>query len=388
MCVGGFAYVCLQATDPANARVIKKTLLHVRQEWTEDQVAELLFLAQPCDEETGLYNERGARNRPRKPVSALDRGVYDDDQPSMINLLHADNASQLRAMCTCLIRMEPLANIVCWKYTSGKLEFDLPRLQLTFVQQGTRLVSSDHADLTICAPASLESRPDLLKLVVGLPHCLLLENANSEPFVLVSLDTPVRPFISSSPFSTELVIDRRNVSASRYVLIPVHPSLDFIQTSTLVGSLYLALLRFLNRDYAGVQRLLYAVGTDTMITPEELAMLSQISSVADTSPNAQALRLQFTHLLSNAPFEVRKALRWDVPNCAAQHLMSLSHVSIVNRLGLGDELAVLKGVLSQIAHEDIVRKYFTNKRDMLTHAFAKYLMNPKDVNTLYEDKRV
>jgi hypothetical protein len=43
---------------------------------------------------------------------------------------------------------------------------------------------------------------------------------------------PARPFISSSPYSSELVLDRRawpEVS-TKYLLLPVHVSLAFLQT--------------------------------------------------------------------------------------------------------------------------------------------------------------
>jgi hypothetical protein len=40
----------------------------------------------------------------------------------------------------------------------------------------------------------------------------------------------------------------------KYLLLPIHVSLSFVQTPTLGSALYLLLLRFLNRDYVDVQR--------------------------------------------------------------------------------------------------------------------------------------
>ena len=45
-------------------------------------------------------------------------------------------------------------------------------------------------------------------LLRGIPHCIILSNSNRELSVLVPNIRPVRPRIVSSPFSTEIIIDR------------------------------------------------------------------------------------------------------------------------------------------------------------------------------------
>lgn len=70
--------------------------------------------------------------------------------------------------------------------------------------------------------------------------------------MLVPSIHPVRPFIGSAPFSTELVLDRTDKDwhealDTKYYLYPVHVSLSFMFTPTLASALYLLLLRFLHR---------------------------------------------------------------------------------------------------------------------------------------------
>jgi hypothetical protein len=49
---------------------------------------------------------------------------------------------------------------------------------------------------------------------------------------------------------------------STYFLYPVHVSLSFLFSPTLSSSLYLLLIRFLNRAYEQVFRLATTIGTD------------------------------------------------------------------------------------------------------------------------------
>lgn len=128
--------------------------------------------------------------------------------------------------------------------------------------------------------------------------------------MLVPAVAPIRPAVGAVPFSTELVLERSNkvcdhqppvpgagalfhslltshlpslddvyfpsmrtsmhssipsslhpslkdwnrALESPYYLYPVHVSLSFLYSTTLASSLYLVLLRFLNRDYKEVRR--------------------------------------------------------------------------------------------------------------------------------------
>jgi hypothetical protein len=120
----------------------------------------------------------------------------------------------------------------------------------------------------------------------------------------------------SSPFTTELVIDRvswRHLT-TRFLLLPVHVSLSFIRTPTLASALYLLLMRFLNRNYADLQRLVISVSTDTELQDEEAAILREISSVRDDHPDAHAARLHLSLSLADAPLAVKHTITWDIPD--------------------------------------------------------------------------
>jgi hypothetical protein len=89
----------------------------------------------------------------------------------------------------------------------------------------------------------------------------------------------------------------------KYLLLPVHVSLSFLQTPTLASALYLLCLRFLGRDHVDVQRLVSSVSTDTELTLEEGAVMKEISSIKDGHPDAHAARLHLTLALIDAPQE-------------------------------------------------------------------------------------
>ena len=161
---------------------------------------------------------------------------------------------------------------------------ELPALGMMLEEKNGRLVSLDHADLAICDEKYLQARPELLALVEGIPHALILANSNDEPQVLIPLHRPVRPFIGSSPYSTELVLIRKGAARwdlpTKYLLLPVHVSLSFVHTPTLASALYLLLLRFLHRDYDELHRLIAGVGTDAPFTAEEESIMDEIATVS------------------------------------------------------------------------------------------------------------
>jgi len=275
---------CTIEEKTGRAQVHKRVLTAVREQWTEAELQELKRTTEKTEEETGLHNEHGSRKRPTKPSRELDRGVYDDSQELLLlDPLFAHPDSKLRAASKCLVRIETISHILFWKQAnaSGWLfnRVELPRLRLTLTEKSGRLYSVDHADMSICDEPFLDARPELFTLTLGIPHSLIFVNSNNEPSVLIPLVRPARPFILSSVFSTELVLDRITWAglATKYLLLPVHVSLSFLQTPTLASALYLLALRFLNRDYVDVQRLVSSVSTDTALTLEEACIMKEIS---------------------------------------------------------------------------------------------------------------
>ena len=370
---------------PERATVRKMMLKEVRDEWTDEELAELATSRESSEEETGLHNEEGSRKRPARSSDELDRGVYDAaEELTLLDFIFAAPGSKLREAAKTLIRMEPLSQVLCWKKsatlaTNDTLELvEMPRLRLTLTERNSKLYSVDQADLSICTPEYLTERPALRELVAGLPHALVMANSNEEPSILVPLDRPPRPFIGSSPFTTELVVDRVNWRplATRYLLLPIHVSLSFVRTPTLLSGLYLLLLRFLNRNYADVQRLVNSVGTDTELTDEEAAVLKEISSVRDDHPDAHAARLHLTLSLTDAPQSVKSAIKWDVPDNLYKYLNKLSHVSMASRLDKEQEIVACELALDQIAKEDVIRATLKSYGQEIVKAFCEYLFDP------------
>ena len=371
--------------DSGRARVQKRVLVRVRAQWSDAELADLQRTRESTDEETGLHNEAGARQRPAKASIELDRGVYNDEEElTLLNPLYAAPGSKLRTLAACLVRVEPLSEVLCWKkskqITTNTVDrIELPRLRFSLVERNGRLFSVDHADLSVCTPEYLAAKPELAQLTAGFPHAVVLASSNDEPFIFVPLDRTPRPFIGSSPFTTELVIDRVNWRplATRYLLLPIHVSLSFIRTPTLLSGLYVLLLRFLNRNYADVQRLINSVGTDTELTDEEEAVLKEISSVRDDHPDAHAARLHLTLSLIDAPDGVKSAIKWDVPDNLYKYLNKLSHVSMASRLAHDQEVTAVELALDQIAKEDVILRILKSYEEKVVKQFCGYLFDPE-----------
>ena len=81
----------------------------------------------------------------------------------------------------------------------------------------------------------------------------------------------------------------------RYFLYPVHISNGFLFTPSLASSLFLLLLRFLDRQYDKVFQMADACVSDTELTQEEAAIFAQLSLLGDDQhPDAHACRLKIS----------------------------------------------------------------------------------------------
>jgi hypothetical protein len=93
---------------------------------------------------------------------------------------------------------------------------------------------------------------------------------------------PVRPVISSQPFSTFIILNRTLMpTLERFFLYPIHVSNCFLQTKGLNSALYLTLLRFLHRDYESVFRLADSIATDTSFNADGDQLFQMLSSTKD-----------------------------------------------------------------------------------------------------------
>ena len=207
------------------------------------------------------------------------------------------------------------------------------------------MASVDHADLFIT-----NDHTDLaLNLIRGMPHSLLLANANRDLTVLVPCIRTVRPIITAAPFSTALVMDRssphgrvwRASLETPYYLYAVHVSMSFLQAPTLSSALYLLLQRFQFRDYIAVTHLVDSIATDTDFSSnkEELQTFLHLGSLnPDAHPDAHAVRAKISIVMTDSPV----VTPWDLPEEMAKYITKLAHVGATCQLSIFEQMQCLE----------------------------------------------
>ncbi len=290
-------------------------------------------------------------------------GAHESSEAVLLDLKNAPTESFLASVARTFVRLDNLAHVLAWAVlpageeafkpldpsvvTQSDLSFVvLPRLKLTFAVRTVggvpRLYSLDHSDFYI----TNERTDTAVELLRGIPHSLLLSNANSELQVLVPSFPPARPSVATRPFSTELVLVRedrswRSCLDQPYFMYPVHISLSFLYSTTLASALYLLLLRFLNRDYQKCAELVDTISSDVELTEEENQTLQFFASdlnSTDNHPDAHACRLKISLVLMDSPISVP----WDLTVCMQRYITKLAHVSANCRLSHDEELMLLK----------------------------------------------
>ena len=184
---------------------------------------------------------------------------------------------------------------------------ELPRIKLAFEARAghrgdVRLYSLDHSDLFI----TNDRHPMVNKMLLGIPHSLLLANLKGETSVLVPVLKVQRPPVISQPFSTMVVLDRTDAKwssslQSRYYMYPVHVSSSFLFTKGLNAGMYLLLLRLLSRSYDECYRLTDSVASDTALNAEGLCIFKNLKVAnGDAHPDAHACRLKISLVTSDS----------------------------------------------------------------------------------------
>lgn len=285
----------------------------------------------------------------------------DSEDLVMLNLLYAPRSSRLHSILKVLSRIETAGYIIAWTKASNcsmqlkptLLEYgcppidlvELPRLKLSFVGRFDhlneyRLYSVDHVDLFI----SNERNATYNKMLIGIPHSIILSNVRGEAQILVPVLPAVRPSIGDEPFSTFIVLSRNKLEtlAERFFLYPVHISFSFLLTKGVNSALYLMLLRFLHRDYAEVFRLADSIATDTVFNNEGLSIFQNFGAVNnDFHPDAHACRLK----ISLVTIDAGMTLPWELTLQSSYHILKLDSVSSFCRLSPREELQILESEL-------------------------------------------
>jgi hypothetical protein len=284
--------------------------------------------------------------------------LLDQAELTLINVAFARSDSKFFGLLQTVSRLENASYILCWtteRDANAPVSIDLlemPRLKLSFHEQldadgVSRLYSMDHVNLFVSNKRSSLTA----QLMAGMPHALLMSTHSDELQILVPAVDPARPRIGSSPFSTELVINRsanadwNAAMESTAFLYPVHVSLSFLFSPTLSSSLYLLVLRYLHRSYEDVFRLASTIGTDVEFSEEENAIFQCIGRAPhkDAHPDAHACLLKIALVVLDSPVN----LPFDLTAQMSRYVSKLGHVNSICRLSLPDELFLLEQCVSE-----------------------------------------
>ena len=315
-------------------------------------------------------------------AAAAAAGEVDAAKPTLVllNLLFAPPGSALRQLARLLMRLETLSHLLAWSVAGAEVSaesaravelLELPRINLTFRARAdragcVRLYCEQHEGLFI----SNRRSEDVVALLDGVPHSLLLEREDGGLAVLVSAGCrPKRVAMAEArrdaPAADELFPggDRRvqlfpaeldlecgnegwlaNLGATRHYLYQVHVSETFLLYPNLAAALYMLLLRLLARQYEAVVDLASLCVCDAAPSPEErqiVAMLGQANK--DHHPDAHACRLHVSLCAMHTPLET--LLPWDTTAELRAYVRKRDHVGIRCRLAASDELALLERVV-------------------------------------------
>ena len=310
-----------------------------------------------------------ATPKPSRKATARAASTAEVDATELIllDVLHAPPGSFLFSLASTLTRIECLSHVTVWaRYNaevhdailgdsdaieqSDLLFVQLPRLKLSFEARcmadgSVALVSVDHADLYIANVGDALDSASANSLLEGIGHSLILTNSLGELTVLIPAVPPIRPVIRSSPFSSQLVLDRGNVKFANalnlpHYLIPVHLSQAFLSPTTLAAAAYLMLLRFQARAYSRVVELIDTIASDINLSPE-CANILGLMDANDEHPDATSCRLKISAALLHSPIVSRpNGLPWSLSVEMTRYLTKRTSVSAGCELTLDEEEAL------------------------------------------------
>jgi len=203
------------------------------------------------------------------------------------------------------------------------------------------------------------------ELTRGIPHAVVLRNAIGEYSVLVpATSRPVRPASKTDLLKSNILLDRRSKEwvnqftkggpdaggdpndgggadgDSRHFIYPVHGSLGFLFTPSLASSLFLLLLRFLNRQYDAVFRMAESCVSDTELSGVERTVFNQLRTLReDQHPDAHACRLRIS--LATLGSREHMAPEWSLEEELGAYVTKHASVSAACRLTMQEELELL-----------------------------------------------
>jgi len=276
----------------------------------------------------------------------------------LICAVYSVSNAAVRRLLQLFEQMEDIGHILMWSTEHGDAEcapdteaslelLELPRLRLSFkVQRGgdgvANLHSIEHPGLKVSWLRS-ERAAALLR---GLPHALLLENAEGDTLLLLSaLSKPFRVSDVADPLSAQLLLARHStewtdaLSSVRHYLYAVHRSGSFLTPPSLAARIYLLILRWLARDYEGAFSMAKSCASDTHLTAEEAQLWALLADFEDdVEPGAHSLRLQLWLATRCCP---ELQCPWNVGEQLQLYLFKLPFITASLRLAAADEMQLL-----------------------------------------------
>ena len=241
-----------------------------------------------------------------------------------------------RQLASRLGSIEDLSHVLVWLLPTlneswSKISVvELPRIRLKLQPQKDvdgvwQLFLLDEPSWYVCS----EPPETVAPLLVGLPEYLLVRNRAGEYRVLIPNHDLVRPDVSGVAFPCRLVPLRTSlgweeVMEQRLYSFPVHVSKSFLVSSGMGPTLYLLLVRLLQRNYNEAHRLADGVCTDVALRPDEQWIYDQMErSTKDRHPDATACRLQLSIAMVFSPVKPS----WELADEVDWYLKLQSHVA-------------------------------------------------------------
>eukprot|EP01060_Flectonema_neradi_P040006 TRINITY_DN8997_c1_g1_i1.p1 TRINITY_DN8997_c1_g1~~TRINITY_DN8997_c1_g1_i1.p1 ORF type:complete len:4144 (+),score=716.08 TRINITY_DN8997_c1_g1_i1:58-12489(+) len=241
-----------------------------------------------------------------------------------------------RQLASRLGGIEDLSHVLVWLLPTSSESWskisviELPRIRLKLQPQKDvdgvwQLFLLDEPSWYI----SSEPPETVAPLLVGLPEYLLVRNRAGDYRVLIPNHDLVRPDIKGVAFPCRLVPLRTSlgweeVMEQRLYSYPVHVSKSFLVSSGMGPTLYLLLIRLLERNYKEAYRLADGVCTDVALRPDEQWIYDQMErSTKDRHPDATACRLQLSIAVVFSPVKPS----WELADEVDWYLKLQSHVT-------------------------------------------------------------
>jgi hypothetical protein len=251
----------------------------------------------PDFDKSGFCNSSAEAKIQRIPVLGNDHETERIDPNrkvmTLLNVLCAPPSSLLKRIGMLLARLDNLSHVLAWStskvqsaHSPASIDLiELPRVNLSFQARVVesvdgrvdhRLYSNDYDGLYIST--STESREIAERLLGTISHFIVLQNEDSDLFVLVpSCALPRRLHVDGSHLSVQVILDRRNqdwiknIGEVRSYLYPIHNSRSFLVTPSLASSLYLMLMYFITGSYPNVFKMVESCVSEDL-TAEEVCI--------------------------------------------------------------------------------------------------------------------